>query len=100
MVGGVTPEPIPASKILLLTLNRTGSNFEGIGLLRPCWWWWKEKQRAATLMAIGLEKWAVPTPLIKVDRQAIDQMGISNGDVDAMEKRKLKSYSKKTLKLN
>jgi hypothetical protein len=35
-------------------------------------------------MAIGLEKWAVPTPLIKVDRQAIEQMGISNGDVDAM----------------
>jgi hypothetical protein len=84
MVGGVTPEPIPASKLLLLTLNRTGSNFEGIGLLRPCWWWWKEKQRAATLMAIGLEKWAVPTPIVKVNRQAVDQMGISNGDVEAM----------------
>ncbi len=35
-------------------------------------------------MAIGLEKWAVPTPIVKVNRQAIDQMGISNGDVDAM----------------
>jgi len=84
MVGGVNPEPIPASKLLLLTLNRTGSNFEGIGLLRPCWWWWKEKQRSATLMAIGLEKWAVPTPIVKVNRQAIDQMGISSGDVEAM----------------
>ena len=33
-----TPEPIPANKLLLLTLNKTGSNFEGVGMLRPVWW--------------------------------------------------------------
>ena len=37
MVGsGKQPEPIPANKLLLLTLNRTGSNFEGVGMLRLC----------------------------------------------------------------
>ncbi len=84
MVGGVVPDPIPASKLLLLTLNRTGSNFEGIGLLRPCWWWWKEKQRSATLMAIGLEKWAVPTPKVVVDREIAERLGVSDGDISAM----------------
>jgi len=48
MVGiGKTPEPIPANKLLLLTPNRTGSNFEGAGMLRPVWWWWRTKQRVA-----------------------------------------------------
>ena len=54
-----TPEPIPSNKLLLLTLNRTGSNFEGIGMLRPVWWWWRTKQRVSNLMCVGLERWAL-----------------------------------------
>ena len=53
-----TPEPIPANKLLLLTLNKTGSNFEGIGMLRPVWWWWRTKQRVSNLMCVGLDRWA------------------------------------------
>ena len=62
-----TPEPIPANKLLLLTLNKTGSNFEGVGMLRPVWWWWRTKQRVSNLMCVGLDRWAVPTPKVKVD---------------------------------
>jgi len=79
-----TPEPIPANKLLLLTLNKTGSNFEGVGMLRPVWWWWRTKQRVSNLMCVGLDRWAVPTPKVKVDRSQAEQLGLSDGDIDAM----------------
>jgi len=85
MVGsGKQPEPIPANKLLLLTLNRTGSNFEGVGMLRPVWWWWRTKQRVSNLMCVGLDRWAVPTPKVVVDRSTAEQIGLTDGDIDAM----------------
>jgi len=78
------PEPIPANKLLLLTLNKTGSNFEGVGMLRPVWWWWRTKQRVSNLMCVGLDRWAVPTPKVKVDRSQAEALGLSDGDIDAM----------------
>ena len=78
------PEPIPSNKLLLLTLNKTGSNFEGVGLLRRIWWAWRLKQRSCNLMAIALERYAVPTPKISIDRAAAELGGYSDGDVDAM----------------
>jgi hypothetical protein len=80
----VTPEPIPSNKIILLTLGRTGNNFEGVGLLRRIWWAWRLKQRSCNLMAIALERYAVPTPRITVDRSAAELNGYSDGDIDAM----------------
>ena len=82
--GGKVPEPIPANKLLLLTLNRTGSNFEGVGMLRPVWWWWRTKQRVSNLMCVGLDRWAVPTPKVVVDRAVAEQIGLTDGDIDAM----------------
>ena len=79
-----TPEPIPANKLLLLTLNKTGSNFEGVGMLRPVWWWWRTKQRTSNLMCVGLDRWAIPTPKVSVDRSQAESMGLSDGDIDAM----------------
>ena len=81
---GKQPEPIPANKLLLLTLNKTGSNFEGVGMLRPVWWWWRTKQRVANLMCVGLDRWAVPTPKVVVDRAQAESQGLSDGDIDAM----------------
>ena len=79
-----TPEPIPANKLLLLTLNKTGSNFEGVGMLRPVWWWWRTKQRASNLMCVGLDRWAVPTPKVVVDRSQAENMGLTDADINAM----------------
>lgn len=79
-----TPEPIPANKLLLLTLNKTGSNFEGVGMLRPVWWWWRTKQRASNLMCVGLDRWAVPTPKVIVDRSQAEMVGLTDADVNAM----------------
>jgi hypothetical protein len=84
MVGGVQPQPIPASKLLLLTLNKTGSNFEGIGLLRPCWWWWSQKQRTANLLSVGVERWAIPTPVVAVDREVAERSGFTDGQLSEM----------------
>ena len=79
-----TPEPIPANKLLLLTLNRTGSNFEGVGMLRPVWWWWRTKQRTSNLMCVGLDRWAIPTPKVQIDRSKGEELGLTDGDIDAM----------------
>jgi hypothetical protein len=80
---GKTPKPIPSNKLLLLTLNRTGSNFEGVGMLRPVWWW-RTKQRVSNLMCVGLDRWAVPTPKVIVDRSQAEALGLTDGDIDAM----------------
>ena len=81
---GKVPEPIPAHKLLLLTLNRTGSNFEGAGMLRPVWWWWRTKQRVANLMTVGVDRWAIPAPKVKVDRSKADLAGLTDADINAM----------------
>ena len=78
------PQPIPANKLLLLTLNRTGSNFEGAGMLRPVWWWWRTKQRVANLMCVGVDRWAIPAPKVKVDRAAAELAGLSDADINTM----------------
>lgn len=80
----VAPEPIPANKLLLLTLNKTGSNFEGVGMLRSVWWWWRTKQRTSNLMCVGLDRWAIPTPKVTVNRSEAENMGLTDGDIDAM----------------
>ena len=75
------PEPIPSNKLLLLTLNQTGSNFEGVGLMRACYFWWRQKQRTANLMSIGVDRWAVPTPKVVIDRAEADAQGLSQADL-------------------
>ena len=79
-----TPAPIPANKLLLLTLNKTGSNFEGIGMLRPVWWWWRTKQRVSNMMCVGLDRWAVPTPKVTIDRSVAELQGLNDSDIDSM----------------
>ncbi len=86
MIGLTTPEPIPANKLLLLTLNQTGSNFEGVGLLRPAWYPWRAKQRNTNLLFIGVERAAIPTPKIVIDRAQAESLGYTDGDIDAMSK--------------
>lgn len=56
---------IPAEYLLLFNLDQEGSNFEGISLLRPCYGAWKRKDVYLKLNAIGIEKYAVPTPMAK-----------------------------------
>jgi hypothetical protein len=80
----MTPD-LPANRLLLLTRRRTGSNFEGLGLLRPCYPWWKLKAHVYDQTAIGMERWAVPTPRVRFDFEKLrTQAEVSNEDIKTM----------------
>jgi hypothetical protein len=57
---------IPAKYLLLFTNEREGSNYEGISWLRPCYGNWWRKNNFNKLNAIGIEKHAIPTPVVTV----------------------------------
>lgn len=57
---------ISADYLLLFGMDVEGSNFEGISMLRPCYGNWFRKQNYLKLNAIGIEKFAVPTPTAEV----------------------------------
>ena len=78
------PDPIPANKLLLLTHQREGANFEGCGLLRPAYWHYRSKQRISNLLQIGIERWAVPTPIVKVHREAAEAGGYNQEQIEAL----------------
>lgn len=65
--GRRKPEPIPAHKLVLFTLDRTGQNYEGRGLLRPCYFPWRLKTHALDMLGMGLERWGSQIPLIEID---------------------------------
>ena len=82
MIGTIKPEPIPANKLLLLTMNQEGNNYEGVGFLRSCWYPWRSKQRCLNLLGVALERFAIPTPLIQVDRSLAETQGLTDSDLD------------------
>lgn len=53
-------------------------------MLRPVWWWWRTKQRVANLMCVGVDRWAIPAPKVKVDRAAAELAGLSDADINTM----------------
>lgn len=57
---------IPADFLLVFSINKEGSNYEGISMLRSCYGPWIRKNMYLKLNAIGIEKFAVPTPLVEV----------------------------------
>jgi len=59
---------LPAKFLNIFTLNKEGDNYEGISMLRPAYGAWLRKRTYQKLMAIGIEKFAVPTPTLKVPK--------------------------------
>jgi hypothetical protein len=57
---------IPAENLLHGAIGKEGDNYEGVSLLRAAYGAWWRKQLYLKLMAIGAEKNAVPTPVLKV----------------------------------
>jgi len=83
-VNGLHPAPIPANKMILLTLGQTGSNFAGDGgFFRPCHFYYRSKQRALSLLMIGIERFTSPTPVVKVDRSVAESLGMTDEDINA-----------------
>lgn len=57
---------IPSEFLAVFSLDREGSNYEGISALRPCYGDWFRKQHFHKMNAIGAEKFAIPTPTVAV----------------------------------
>jgi hypothetical protein len=57
---------IPDQFLLTFSIQQEGSNYEGISMLRPCYGPWMRKDLYLKLNAIGIEKFAVGTPIAKV----------------------------------
>jgi hypothetical protein len=78
---------IPAEHLMLLSLDKEGDNYEGISGLRACYGAFTRKQMYLKLQAIGLEKYAVPTPVGKIPE------GKQNSEQVALFKQALEIYS-------
>lgn len=61
---------IPVEKSLVFTYQMEGSNFEGDSLFRPCWRDWFYKDALQRIEAIGLERFWVGVPGIKLPKHA------------------------------
>lgn len=57
---------IPSEFLVLFSLEQEGDNYEGISWLRPCYGPWLRKDMYKKLMSIGIEKYAVPSPVAEV----------------------------------
>lgn len=57
---------IPGKFLLVSSLEKEGDNYEGVSLLRAAYGAWKRKNMYLRLMAIGMERNAIPTPTVEV----------------------------------
>lgn len=84
---GYTPPAeiqIDAEKLQIYTLNKKGLDFEGCGILSPCWVWWQLKDALITFLNEGGEKWSVPTIILTVDREMLSSMSYTADDIDVL----------------
>jgi SPP1 gp7 family putative phage head morphogenesis protein len=52
--------------LLHFALEQEGDNYEGISILRPMYGSWLRKNHFLKLMAAGIEKYAIPIPILEV----------------------------------
>jgi hypothetical protein len=57
---------LPGRHLLVASLEKEGDLYEGVSLLRSCYGAWKRKNFYLKLMALGIERNAVPTPYAEV----------------------------------
>lgn len=69
---------IPASFLTRFTLDQEGQNFEGISMLRSAYGPWLRKRTYQKLQSIGIEKFAVPTPILTVPGNLQDSKQYDN----------------------
>lgn len=75
---------INAKFLMVINLEMEGANYEGISLLRPCYGNWFRKNNYLKINAIGVEKFAVPTPIVTMPNGR-DNTGEYDELVDALE---------------
>lgn len=69
---------IPAEFLSVFTMEKEGSNFEGISCIRPCYGSFLRKKTYMKLNAIGIEKFAIPTPVAEVPESMMNGQQFTN----------------------
>lgn len=59
---------IPACNLIIFTLNMEGSDYQGQSMLRACYGNWFRQNIYMKLNAIGIEKFAIPTPIATIPK--------------------------------
>lgn len=57
---------IPADFLLVFSLDKEGANYEGISALRCCYGNYFRKNHYLKMNSIGIEKFAIPTPVVTI----------------------------------
>lgn len=68
--GNGTKRSIPMVKLIVWTNKKEGDNHAGISMLRFAFKDWDMKDKLGIVHAVGLEKMAIPTPVISVPTNA------------------------------
>jgi hypothetical protein len=82
--GGGYGAVIPSSKLLLLTRELQGSDWEGRGTLDSCRFDYEVMHHAMKMLAIALEQWAVNTPTMEYSQKEIMD-NLIKGDLTKVE---------------
>jgi hypothetical protein len=75
---------IPSQFVVHFSPEQEGDNYEGISCLRACYGPWLRKNEFLKLMAAGIEKYAIPTPVLKVPSDKSTSEEFDNA-IDALE---------------
>lgn len=67
-----------ARYLTVITMNKEGSNYEGISMLRPVYGCYLRKNTYMKLNAIGVEKFAIPTPVVEVPEVDLNSEQFNN----------------------
>lgn len=70
---------IPMEKLVVFTHEKEGDNYEGISMLRAAYKDFDIKDKLSLILAVGLEKQAIPVPIVTLPQTK----GLSNIDNDA-----------------
>lgn len=75
---------IDAKFLVHFSPKQEGDNFEGVSVLRPCYGAWLRKNEFLKLLAAGIEKYAIPTPILMVPAEKATSEEFDNA-VEALE---------------
>lgn len=57
---------IPANQLLTMHWGQTGTNFDGLSMLRTVWGEYRDRVKHAGLMVAGSQRFALPTPQVTI----------------------------------
>jgi len=66
--GEKNPKPLPAHKALIVCKDKTGRNWEGVGMLRSCVSWYELTNVIQDNLAYGAYRWGKTIPKVRVNR--------------------------------